>query len=280
MSRRTFFRITGTAAATFAATASYGYGVEAHRLVTEHVQLPLPGLAPRWIGKRIVQLTDLHVNGADSPALVGRAFAMALDCKPEMIVVTGDWVNDTLEHFADVRGALALVPPEIPVVGILGNHDYGYHKYWRAIDVELCALLKEEGVRVLRNELWQPFAGPGELCFAGLEDYWCQRCDPAVLAAAPKDAPLLVLSHNPDSFDVMAPYRWDAVLCGHTHGGQVRIPGIGALKVPVAHSEWSAGLYHPDGAARIMYVSRGVGHWFRIRLFCPPEVTCLTLTRA
>ena len=282
MSRRGFFQMMGGIAAAGAGTGSYAYAVEAHRLVLEQVELPLPGLAKRWEGQLIVQLTDLHVNGADSPRLLSRAVAMAVGCKPAMIMVTGDWVNDSLEHVEDIRQALAQVPKDVEVVGILGNHDYGYQKHWGAIDDDLCEILRGLGVRVLRNELWQPFAGAGELCIAGLEDYWCHRFRPQVLARAPRDAAVLVLSHNPDSYDDMAEYRWDAVLCGHTHGGQVRIPGYGAIKVPVAHTEWAAGMFTPDGPGtrRLMYVSRGVGHWFRVRLFCPPEVTCFTLRRA
>jgi len=279
MSRRTFLRSVGAVALSGTSTASYGWGVESHHLVVENVPLPLPNLAPRWQGKRIVQLTDLHANGRDSASLFRRAFAMAAACKPEFIAVTGDWVNDNLDHMDDIFQGLSQVPRDIPIIGTLGNHDYGYKRKEGTIDRALCAMLKAQGVRMLRNELWQPFTGPGELCIAGLEDYWVHRCDPATLNAVPEDAASLVLSHNPDSYDILAEQRWDAVLCGHTHGGQVRLPGIGALKVPVTHTEWSAGLYLPDGPKtnRLMYVSRGVGHWFRMRLFCPPEVTCLTL---
>ncbi len=139
--------------------------------------------------------------------------------------------------------------------------------------------MSDAGVRMLRNDVYAPATGPGDLCFAGLEDYWSDRAQPDILRAAPADASVIVLAHNPDAYESIEHFRWHLMLSGHTHGGQVCVPGWGPLILPVDHRERAAGLFHLDASQpeRALYVTRGVGHILRVRLFCPPEVTCITL---
>ena len=191
------------------------------------------------------------------------------------LVITGDFVDTDLTDLDRMCDVLAAVSKQVEVLGCTGNHDY-----WlgNAFANEVCGALSKAGVNMLRNSNYQPRAGAGELCFSGFEDYW-YRFNQTHIARTPQDASIIVLSHNPDSYDDLAMWRWHLMLCGHTHGGQVRIPGIGPLILPVHHRERDAGLFHLDPAQphRALYVSRGVGHLLRVRLFCPPEVTCFTL---
>jgi predicted MPP superfamily phosphohydrolase len=125
----------------------------------------------------------------------------------------------------------------------------------------------------------------GPLYFAGVDDLWYNEFDPSILTRIPEGAATVLLCHNPDAWDMLPPdglHRVDLMLSGHTHGGQVCLPGYGPLILPVNNKSRHTGLYHPDPAAphRALYITRGVGHLLKVRLFCPPEITHITLQRA
>ncbi len=265
---------------TLAGGATYAYGstIAVHEVVTEHVTIPIPGLAPRWHNQRIVQLSDLHA-GRTSMAHIQHALQVALDLQPEFLLITGDFIDNKRVDPAELCAALRPVTAKIETIGITGNHDFSHIFNDLTFVNFVCDSLLGAGVRMLRNGLYQPRAGPGELCFVGVEDYWSGRMRADTLRFAPPDAAVIALSHNPDSYELMNDFRFDLMLSGHTHGGQVCLPFIGPLILPVQHRERAAGLFHlnPKFPQQALYVSRGVGHILQIRLFCPPEVTCFTL---
>ena len=282
LTRRRFLQ--RLAGAGLAGAGFYGYAsqIAPHRLVLEHVRIGVQGLAPEREGCRIVVLSDLHAGPRVSMGHIARALQMAADAEPDFLVILGDIVDSTDSHLDELCRVLAPITARIPTYGITGNHDF-------ANDIEnpmifakrVCGTLQKAGVRMLRNTSHQPREGKGELCFVGVDDFRMLPLDERAFKRAPSDAVVVLLAHNPDIYEHVEKHRWDLMLAGHTHGGQVCIPGIGPLILPIAHRDRAAGLMYPDATRpdRAMYVNRGVGHLMKVRFFCPPEVTCVTLER-
>jgi len=276
-SRRRLLKMLGGTLLSGGGVYAYGAAVEANRLVVEHVAVTVPGLAKSRQGQRFVQLTDFHA-GRTSIKLIEKSLAMALALKPEALLITGDFVDNKYVDMKEICGLLREAARHVAIIGCTGNHDFAHGNL--AFADHVCANLAAANVRVLRNDAWQPTAGAGELCFVGVEDLWSGRLDAAALKMAPPDASVILLNHNPDGYENVADERWHVMLSGHTHGGQVCVPGIGPLILPVQHRERAQGLFHlnKEFPQRALYVSRGVGYLLQVRLFCPPEVTCITLT--
>jgi predicted MPP superfamily phosphohydrolase len=263
-----------------AGLAAYGYAwrIEPHWVEYVERDLPVRGLPAALEGRSLVQLSDLHVGPeVDSDYLIEH-FRRVQDRKPDVVVMTGDFMTcagdeqlartaRVLEHLP--RGTLA-------TAAILGNHDYG-ETYTRAdVADRLARDTESQGVRVLRNETLDVRG----LTLVGVEDMWgpCFE-DAEVLEKLDPSRPNLVLCHNPDAADhpVWHGYRgW--ILCGHTHGGQCKIPGFRPPLLPVSNKRYVAGEYDLfDG--RRMYINRGLGHLRRVRFNVRPEVTLFTLRR-
>jgi len=278
ITRRGLLKSFATVLASGAAAYAYGNLFEVHHAVTEHLTIHIPGLAPYWHGKRIAQLSDLHAGITDL-AYLNRAFAKACDLQPEFLAVTGDFVDN---NRVDPREIAAIIKPytaRVPILGITGNHDFGDHFNEHPFADRVCQALSDAGIIMLRNQIHMPRKGPGELCFVGLDDLWSGLHVAPALELAPPDASVILLDHNPDSWEYVCDHRFHLMLAGHTHGGQVRLPFLGPLILPVSHKERSQGLFHLDPAQphRALYVNRGIGHNLKIRLNCYPELTCITL---
>lgn len=250
-------------------------------------------------GTRIVQLSDLHYDGLRlSDRLLQRAIAASNDLDPDLVVLTGDFVTTDPEPIWDLVVHLKQLKSRAGVYAVLGNHDLCR----RRSRSQIVRAFESIDVPVLWNQTVYPL-GEG-LAVVGLPDFWSPEFDPELaFAGIDDDTPRLVLSHNPDSAAVLKPWRVDLQLSGHTHGGQIIIPGLGALAlvldpirritpkpwrpyIPylaacrkvVTHWEWAYGL-HEVGNNRL-YVNRGLGTYLPGRVFCPPELTVLTLNRA
>lgn len=284
LSRRRFLQACAGACIAGGGTLAYSHTLGTSNLRIEHVTVHIPHLATRWHNRRIVHLSDLH-HGCTSLELISRALGMARDLAPDFLLLTGDLVDNKYADVAALARVLEPITRTIPTLGCTGNHDYGYDRsFFRGF----CERLEGAGVRMLRNQVYRPgppetIAAPGDLCFAGVDDLWRGEFDPAVLTRTPRDAAVIFLCHNPDGYDHLLPApdnRFDLMLSGHTHGGQVCVPGFGPLILPVSNKKRHTGLYHPDPAHphKALYITRGVGHLLKVRLFCPPEVTCITLT--
>jgi predicted MPP superfamily phosphohydrolase len=135
--------------------------------------------------------------------------------------------------------------------------------------------LREAGITVLFNDRFRLARSGARLDVAGFGDLWSDAFEPQ---AVPVETTTVALSHNPDTAPALARRGVHLVLSGHTHGGQVWIPGIGAPILPVRHREFVAGHY-PVGEGQL-YVNRGLGWLRRVRLFTRPEVTVLRLRPA
>jgi predicted MPP superfamily phosphohydrolase len=147
------------------------------------------------------------------------------------------------------------------------------------LDRAITEALGAEGVRVLRNEAVRFDRDGGGLIVAGLDDLWSRECAPdAALAGGCPRTPRVVLAHNPQSVELFGGHRFDLVLSGHTHGGQIDWPGLGRVLLGKKAKRWAAGLY-PHGGGHL-YVNKGIGFGWRFRFGVRPEVALFTLNRA
>jgi predicted MPP superfamily phosphohydrolase len=141
----------------------------------------------------------------------------------------------------------------------------------------VCNLLRAANVALLHNRSEVVRVRDQAIRFAGVGDLWNDGVDgDLAFTGVPADDPAILLAHNPDTKDALAERPWDLMLSGHTHGGQVVLPILGAHFVPLRDKRFVAGLKEWNG--RQVYVTRGVGNIDGVRVNCRPEVTVLDVT--
>lgn len=270
-------------------------------LSVERLTVPIADLPESLNGTRIVQLSDFHYDGLRlSENLLCQAIAISNQYRPDAIFMTGDFITDDPNPIYELVRYLTRLTSRCGIYAVLGNHEL----YRSGARTKVTHALKSVGIEVLWNAIAHPF-GP-HLPVVGLAEFWSKEFAPAPLFQALNPAvPRLVLCHNPDSAAHLRPWRVDLQLSGHTHGGQIVLPGMGSLAgwfaavrhhipktvrriIPlerqvgecvevVRNWEWHQGL-HQVGT-NLLYVNRGLGTYPPGRLFCPPEVTVITLQR-
>ena len=245
--------------------ASHGFAYERHHLELTKARFPVSGLPEALRGLRVGVLTDVHRSRFISHEMVASAVRMLLAESPDIILLGGDYVS-----FGDRRyvhpAAEALAPLSAPhgVIAVLGNHDD---------DREMPAALAAKGFTVLKDARTRLTIRGESVDFAGIRFWTYKSIDIAhVLRGA---LPLtFLLAHTPKRLLEAQQLAVPAVLSGHTHGGQIVLPGIGAVaarEFPVI-----AGIEQRQGTT--IFVSRGVGTvYVPVRINCPPEVAVLTL---
>ncbi|MEL6489144.1 MAG: metallophosphoesterase [Cyanobacteria bacterium J06621_3] len=275
-----------------------------HRLLSgplsvETLTIPIRDLPERLSGTVVAQLSDFHFDGTRlSDSLLANTIAKIEDLQPDLIALTGDFVTDDPTPIHELVRRIKQLPSQYGAFAVLGNHDI----HFQGARQMITEALENGGIPVLWNKIATPFGD--DFPVVGFADYWSKEFDPSILTQLNPAVPRLVLSHNPDTAAPLADWRVDLQLSGHTHGGQVYIPGLGPgpqvwekvrLKVPKAirnripflsdrcfhvirNWEWCRGL-HQVGSNQL-YVNRGLGTYFPGRLFCPPELTAITLVRA
>jgi predicted MPP superfamily phosphohydrolase len=266
------------------ARVGYARHIEPTWLHVARVRVPVPHLPPALAGLRVAQLSDFHFGPHIPPGFIEGAIARAVAEEPHLIALTGDFVDRGPQHvpaaarlFRDLRAPLG-------VYAVLGNHDFAVHTARGArrhehLHAEVAGALAAEGVTVLRNRAVGLSHAGAALTVAGVDDLWSGACDPAAaLAGACPDAPRVVLAHNPQTVAGLGALRADLVLSGHTHGGQINVPGLGRLFLGKKARRWAAGLYKFDTGH--LYVNPGVGFGWRFRFGVRPELTVLTLEPA
>lgn len=265
---------------------AYARWVEPFSPRWESHTLDIAGLHPALEGLRIVQVTDMHLWPTPEEYL-REHLAAVMQRRPGLIVLTGDFVSRANTRYLDaLEQLIGMLSAPRGVFAVMGNHEYGVSNWvpgrepggfaWYAD--EITRRLSRLGVVVLRNASATIEHGGGTLQVAGLDDLWCHRCDAAAAFAGIDPAhPCLTLVHNPDAIDLLRDRPTQAILCGHTHGGQVRLPLIGAPLLPVRNRQFASGLFRLG--PQWLYVSRGLGFIRQVRFNCPPELTELTLTR-
>ena len=244
----------------------------ARTLATVHHTVPLPGLPEAFDGYRILHLSDLHIDVSEATAHAIIAAVREVDY--DLCVLTGDYrfrtsgdVGPAVYNMARLRAHLA-----DEVYAVLGNHD----------SVLMLPALEDMGIRVLMNESLTLTRGDGRIHLAGIDDahfFGVENFEKA-LADVPAEAPTILLSHTPEVFRQAAHSAVDLLLCGHTHGGQICLPGRIPLLLDAAIPRRLG-----RGAWRykdmLGYTSPGAGTSIaEVRLNCPAEITVHTLTCA
>ena len=245
----------------------------------ERVTIPIDGLPAALEGLRIVQLSDLHLQPYTEIDLIEQAVELANDLQPDLVALTGDYVLSTGEAIVDLAPVLGRLRGRLGVYGVLGNHDM-----WQRPDT-IVRELENVGVTMLVNQginlSIERGKDRGELYLAGLSDGLTGSPDlEQALAPKPAEAICILLMHVPDVADTYAlDGRIALQLSGHSHGGQVRLPGVGALILPPLGQKYDQGLYRVHDMW--LYTNRGIGVTGPpVRFGCRPEVTQITLTGA
>ena len=255
----------GAGAATGLGT--YGYAFARHRLELVRATLPVSGLPPELSGLTIGLITDLHHSRTVPPEDIERAVSMINEAQPDLIVLGGDYVTwGDRGYVGPVADMLSRLRASQGIFAVLGNHDD---------DRDMPAALERHGIDVLRDARTKIVVKGESLELAGIR-FWTRRTQDIVRVITGASGPVILLAHDPRRLTDAASLDVPLVLSGHTHGGQVVLPTVGALaarKFPVV-----AGLARRDNTT--IFVSRGVGTvYMPYRLNCPPDVALLTLTR-
>lgn len=241
-----------------------------------HLTLELPGLPGDFHGLRLVQISDLHVGTWINQPLLAEAIQAVNQQQPDLVVMTGDFVTFEPRRYAPtLTTELSKIAAPLGVVAVLGNHDH-----WSGARVVKHALC-QAGITVLRNEVARLQRGESCLYLCGLDSAAAEKDDfPLLLSRLPDGAAAILLAHEPDLADESAASgRFMLQLSGHSHGGQIVLPLIGAPVTPRLGRKYRAGLYQIDGMQH--YTNRGLGAAeLHLRVNCPPEITVFELHSA
>lgn len=279
MKRRTFIKKSiYTAIASGFLTSLYSWQIEPFWLEFVHVKMPIKNLPAHLVGKKLMQISDIHVGNRFNYTYIIDSFIEAQKLQPDFVVYTGDYVSYENEaQFQQLETVLKnVVKGKLATVGILGNHDYGKNWSENNVATKIIDLLNASGVEVLRNEQ-KEYEG---LQIIGIDDYWGTNFNPSkIMKTIDSLKPAIVLCHNPDvcDLDVWHGYKsW--VLSGHTHGGQVKPPFLPAPVLPVKNKKYSAGKIDlADG--RTLYINRALGNLWQVRFNVRPEITIFELQK-
>jgi predicted MPP superfamily phosphohydrolase len=255
-----------------------------YRTVIERVTISLPRLPKEFEGTTVAVVSDIHAGpGRGRAARAKHTVEIVANLAPDVIVLPGDTVHAVRDANACLS-ALGELKAPYGIWASLGNHEHGFvwfSKYvgpapeppideWRRVYGEL-------GIELLVNEARPIEKNGARIWLLGVDDAYSGRDNlAAALATVETDDLRLAITHSPDLLDDPRIGEVDLLLAGHTHGGQVRLPGLGPLCAPCRRPrERSAGLIRANGT--LMYVTRGAGEGTPIRLLCPREVTLITL---
>ncbi len=263
--------VTAAIASVGAIGASYALAIEPRRLHLQEYTLRLAALPDGLIGLTIGQLSDLHLGHRYSFVNTQRAIDHLLAAQPDLIVLTGDLVH-TRAAIARLPEILQRLRAPLGVYAVPGNHDY-----WEGMP-HIAAILREHGIHLLINRHRLIERNGARLLIVGIDDHWDGQPNLRLaLGGAPTHDFRLLLAHCPDIADEAAAFGFHLQLSGHTHGGHVRMPGLGPLCLP--RHGWRYDMGHFRVGDMHLFVSRGVGG-LPLRFGCPPEVSLLRLHRA
>lgn len=297
---RTARRLVRAAVATFLVLALLGAWLvwDNRRLDVTTYRVPLTSAAAPSTGSatdpagtvRIAQISDLHA--ADFGTFTDRLLDATRDAQPDLIALTGDMVDVRSRDLSGVLDLATDLTAIAPTYFVLGNHEAD-----SPLREELLAGLEDAGVTVLRNQAEITTVGGTALVVAGIDDPRVDRAEGRIASSAKSDValalhgleageagvavedfPVILLAHRPELLDAYARTPADLVLSGHAHGGQVRLPLVGALFAP--HQGWLPALtegVHTRGGTT-MVISRGLGNSIAgVRVNDPRELVLIDL---
>lgn len=275
--RRRFLKLSAASAATVGAGClGYGFAVNDH-VELSRVEIKLAHLPSTFEGLTIAHLSDLHLGLYTSAAYLRRCVELANAQRPDLIVLTGDYTYLQRKYVEPVADVLSELRPRVGTYAVLGNHDYyqGAGHLARAFRrVRLNLLLDARERLEWRGD---------RLSLFGVDDlYYGDTNEARLLREVPPDEPRLLLAHNPDFIGrfLEKNLHVDLMMCGHTHGGQIRMPLVGAPHIDSRYGQrYARGLNHNRQIQ--IYTTRGLGTvGLPVRLACPPEVVLYTLRQA
>lgn len=240
--------------------------------VVAHEYAMLPG-PPDRAPLRVAFASDLHIGPTTPPALLDRAFALLAHLAPDVLVLGGDYVflDATVARAAELERRVRAVPARTKVA-VLGNHDL-WTEHGRLEEA-----LARAGATVLVNDALRLPAPYGDVAIVGVDEPWTGAPDAARAFAAAGDARLrLAVCHSPDGLPLVQGRGASLLLCGHTHGGQVALPGHRPIVVPSRTGKaYPFGVH--DVGDLVLFVSRGLGGVeVPFRTWAPPDVGLFTL---
>lgn len=273
LTRRQF--LSGLAAAPLvvvSATSAYASLIEPHNYAVTETDVFIRDLPERFEGFRITQLTDIHHSRIVGIDQVRRVVELARNTKPDLVVLTGDYTTTYRRYVEPCAEALGELNAPEGVWAVLGNHDH-------YTDPELTTrALAWRKIAVLNNANTIIRRGPDALQLAGIDDWSWNGTDwkRALYGLNPRQ-PLVLLSHQPTVFDLDEARTASLILSGHTHGGQIALPVIGApARFVTQHLKYTSGLFKRGDVQ--LYVSRGTGViGLPVRLGARPEIAVLRL---
>jgi uncharacterized protein len=287
LTRRRFLQ----AGAGVAATGALALGenatiLEPNRPILTTMEVVLPPLPAAFNGFTIAHLSDFHYDEHFSAVPLRAAIEIVNHLHPDLVVLTGDFVTVPVFHrrFHTAKQAanaaepcarlLAQLHPRLGVVSILGNHDV------ESDAPRIIETLNAHGLPVLRNRSIPIEQEGSRIWLCGLDSVWEGKPNlDLALHGVPREELVILLVHEPDFADQAAHYPVDLQLSGHSHGGQIWLPGIGAPWLPRFARKYPRGLYKVGPLT--LYTNIGLGTIrLPIRLNCPPEVTLVTLRSA
>lgn len=279
-SRRKFLIGTGAAAA---GLALYSGEVARHEVSFDTRTIPITNLPTPFHGYRIVQISDIHLDEFTEPYFLERIVHHVNALNPHLVLLTGDFVTRGAFTFVDARSSAYRCAEILSTLtaplryGILGNHDV---TVGAPLVIEA---LTSYGTPVLVNQYVAIEQGGERFWLCGVDDPDTRRPNLDLAIPANPNAPVILMAHEPDyADDVLLHPRApliDLMLSGHTHGGQIRLPFLGALVLPPLGRKYVEGLFHLKQMQ--LYVNRGIGTvGLPFRLNCPPEISVLTLQPA
>ena len=245
-------------------------GNQVYQLEATEKEVALKGLPESLDGFRLVHLSDLHFTGKIAQGYFQRLVEITNSWQPDLIAITGDLV--------DVEGCMSWIPETLGKLQarygthyVLGNHDLKVNLR------RLRSTLRESGLRACGGRWLTVDVDGSELLLAGNELPWVPPAvDMTDCPAKHADQLRLLLAHSPDQLAWAKHHAFDLMLAGHTHGGQICLPGIGAVLCPSRKPlEYCVGTIHEPPT--VMHVSRGASCEVPIRINCPPEITNLVL---
>jgi predicted MPP superfamily phosphohydrolase len=284
--RRSFLKKLAMTFATIISSFFY-LRFEANWLEVTRKKILLPKLKNKTPLK-LLHLSDLHFSKSVSLDDIDFSLREGFTLSPDLCVITGDFITNKMsDHELDeLSKLLRKYTSKIPTFASLGNHDGGEwasNKGGFSSTLKVENMLKKGGVKLLHNKNESIYIKGQPLSISGVGDLWSKTCLPHECLSKNKRPaqknPKVLLCHNPDAKELLEPYDWDLLLCGHTHGGQLKIPFLNLTPfAPVRDHAIVEGLHSWKG--RQIHVTRGVGNLWGVRLNCRPEVSLLELSSA
>jgi predicted MPP superfamily phosphohydrolase len=283
ISRRSFAIGAVSAVSLCAALPAYATTVGRHRLQVVDRAFEIANLPDPFIGFRIVQISDIHLEELTEPWLLQNAVDQANALHPDLVLLTGDFVSHGPKPFPFAWKAAGLCAEILSGLkapqryAILGNHDSTVGR------PQVMAPLTAHGTPFLLDSYVAIEHGDSRIWLSGLTDASSGTSDPSTGVPPDPRAPVILMVHEPDYVeDLMKHPQFasvDLMLSGHTHGGQIRLPFIKPFALPPLGQKYVEGRFRFGHLQ--LYVNRGVGTVdVPFRFNCPPEITNITLQRS